>query len=65
MEMLKLMEQLQHVPDRRIIRQEIYKLSKEDFEDFVHLVFLYTAQKPCTPTVADITFERMEELNEN
>lgn len=60
-EMLKLMEQLYHVTDRRIIKQEIHKLSKEDLEDFVHLVFLYTAEKPCTPTIATIAIERQKE----
>ena len=65
MEMLKLMEQLYHVPDRRVIQQEIHKLSKEDLADFIHLVFLYAAQKPCTPTVAKIAMERQDELNED
>lgn len=61
-EMLKLMEHLYHVSDRRVIQQEIHKLSKEDLEDFVYLVFEYAAQKPCTGAVAKIALERMEEL---
>ena len=65
MKMLKLLEQLYHVSDRRIIHQEIHKLPKEDLADLIHLVFLYAAQKPCTPTVAKIAMERQDELNED